>query len=475
MTPKTRALHRIAVLALALVSGCAHFVPRPLSPAKSIATFNSRSLTNRGLRAFLADNRLAAPVTRWDLKALTLAALYYQPALAEARDRLLEAEAARVTAGERPNPSVSMALGYDTPVAGAPSPWIVPINVSWPIETAGKRAARLAQARHLAAAARWRLIGTVWQVRSRVRSALLDLYAARRSESLLTHAQAAEAKVVRLLQGQLEAGMVSSYLVAQAQSALDSTILARQAAAGAIRQARIRLAGALGVAPHALTRVRLSFGELHKFPRALSRHRIIRRALLQRADVRAALEQYAASQSALQFQIARQWPGLQLGPGFAWNSQMSEDSEWQLGVSLPLPLLNHNQGPIAEARAERGLAAAHFLSIQADALEQIDAAVAGYRSALGRLATAISMRRNLRRQLEAVRAQVHVGERQPLDLADAEIAFDRGAENLLAARIDAQRALGTLEDAVQSPLTVAPSVVRAAQNVAPAGAAHRRR
>ena len=471
MTPSARTLRWVSALVLALVSGCAHFVPRPLSPAKSIATFNLRSLSKPGLRTFLADNRMPGPVVRWGLKALTLAALYYQPSLAEARDRLLAAEAARVTAGERPNPSVAMALGYDTRIPGAPSPWIVPINVDWPIETAGRRGARRAHARHLSAAARWELIGTVWRVRSRLRSALLDLYAARRTESLLARQQAAELTVLTLLQGQLEAGAVSRYLLAHARIALDATTLAREAARGAIRQAQIRLAGALGVAPHALIGVQLSFAELRKFPRDLTRPQIRRRALMNRADVRAALEQYAASQSALQLEIDRQWPDVQLGPGFAWNSQLREDSEWQLRLSLPLPILNHNQGPIAAARAERRLAAAHFLAVQTDALEQIDSALAGYRSALARMTTATSLLADLRRQIDSVRARVQAGELQPLDLADAEIAFYKGAQSLLAARIEAQRSLGTLEDAVQSPLTLAPSVLRAAQEAAP-GSAH---
>ena len=463
MTPKRRSLRWLSVLGLALVSGCAHFVSRPLSPAVSIAAFKARSLTNAGLRAFLADNRVREPVAGWDLKALTLAALYYQPSLAEARERLLEAEAARVTAGERPNPSVGMALGYDSHVPGAPSPWIVPINVDWPIETAGKRAARLTQARHLAAVTRWRLIGTVWQVRNRLRSALLDLYAARRKEILLAREQAAQGKVVMLLQGQFEAGAVPSYLLARARIALDDTTLARQAAAGAIRQAQIRLAAALGVAPHALRGVRLSYAPLRKFPRDLIRPQVRRQALLNRADVRAALEQYAASQSALQLEIARQWPDLQLGPGFAWNPQLREDREWQLRLSLPLPILNHNQGPIAEARAARRLAAAHFLTVQAGALDQIDSALAGYRSALARMTTATSLLADLKQQIDSVRARVQAGELQPLDLADAEITFDKGAQNLLAAHIEAQRALGTLENAVQSPLTLAPATLQAAQ------------
>ena len=463
MTPKRRTLRRLSMLGLALVSGCAHFVPRPLSPANELADFKARSLTNPGLRAFFTDNRVRAPVAGWGLKALTLAALYYQPSLAEARARLLEAEAARVTAGERPNPSLGMALGYDTRIPGAPSPWIVPLNVDWPIETAGKRAARLAQARHLAAATRWELIGTVWQVRNRVRRALLDLYAAHRMELLLAREQAAEANVVRLLQGQFEAGAVSSDLLDRARAALDDITLAREAAAGTIRQAQIRLAAALGVAPHALSAVRLSYAPLRKFPRDLIRPQVRRRALLNRADVRAALERYAASQSALQLEIDRQWPDLQLGPGFAWNSQLREDSEWQLRLSLPLPIMNHNRGPIAEARAERRLAGAQFLAVQAGALDQIDSALAGYRSALARMRTATSLLAQLRQQIDSVRARVRAGELQPLDLAEAEITFDKGAQHLLAAHIEAQQALGTLENAVQSPLTLARSTLQAAQ------------
>ena len=273
--------------------------------------------------------------------------------------------------------------------------------------------------------------------------------------------------VVALLESQLNAGVVSSYVVTQARVALDGTTLARQAAGGEVGQARIRLAGALGVPPRALRGVRLSFADLREFPRDLTRPQIRRQALLDRADVRQALEQYAASQSALKLEIARQWPDLHLGPGFAWNSQLAEDSEWQLGLSLPLPVLNRNQGPIAEARANRKLAARHFLTVQAGAIEDIDSALAGYRSALAQVATAEALLTGLKQQLGSVRAQVQAGERQPLELADAEVAFDSGAQNTLAARVAAQQALGRLEDAVESPLTLEPSSLRAAQTRTP--------
>jgi outer membrane protein, heavy metal efflux system len=466
-----RAEHAACGLLIVVCAGqltaCTHFQPKPLSPQASIAGFESRSLEAPGLAAFLKANHVAAPAagTGWNLEALTLTAVYYQPALAEARAQLLAAQAGRITADERPNPSLSITPGYDAGVPGAVHPWIVPLSLDWPIETAGKRGYRLAQAQHLAAAARWDLVGTVWSARSRVRSALLGLYAAKRAESLLRREESTRRDTVRLLKGQLEAGNVSSYEAAEARIALDRATLARQAAAGELRQARIALAGTLGVPLRALDGAKLSFDDLQNVPLDLARPQVRQQALLSRADVRAALESYAASQSALQLAIARQWPDLELGPGFEWNPQLAGDREWELGVSLPLPVRNRNQGPIAEAKAQRALAAAHFMTVQSAAVTQIDGALAAYDSARVQLETADSLLRGLKQQVSSVNAQVAAGELQALDAADAHLAYEAGAQDQLDALVRTQDALGRLEDAMQSPLTLRPATVRAAERL----------
>lgn len=446
--------------------GCARFHPRPLSAASSAAGFEERSLANPSLHAFLETNQVAGewPLPSWDLRALTLAAFYYQPDLAVARAQLLAAQAARITAGQRPNPSISVTPGFDSGIAGNPSPWLVPVTMDWPIETAGKRGKRIAEAEHLAEAARWGLVGTVWQVRSRVRAALLNLYAAQETESLLARQEAAESNVVRLLEGQFEAGSVSSFEVTQARVARDTTRLDWQAAMGQARQARALLASAVGVPLSALESVKLSFAGLDQFPRNLTKPEVRREALLNRSDVRAALAQYAASQSALQLEIANQYPDLHLGPGYAWNAGSSGDSEWDLGLSLTLPVLNQNQGPIAEARARRVQAAAQFLSVQASAIGQIDSALAAYDAALGEAATAKSLLQSLSQRLDSVQAQEQAGEAASLDVANAQVAFDIGVQNRLTALIRAQQALGFLEDAVQSPLTLPPNTIRGAES-----------
>jgi outer membrane protein TolC len=195
----------------------------------------------------------------------------------------------------------------------------------------------------------------------------------------------------------------------------------------------------------------------------LTRPEVRREALFNRADVRGALADYAASQAALQIEIANQYPDIHLGPGYAYNSGNAGDNEWQLGLTVTLPILNQNQGAIAEAEAKRTQAAAHFLSVQAGAISEIDSALAGYNSALKESVTAKSLRDDLRRQLDSVKAQAKLGEADALALADAESAYYTGEQDHLNALVKAQQALGTLEDAVQSPMTLSPQILDSVQ------------
>ena len=443
-----------------LLTGCTTFQPQPISPEKTAAAFDARSLADNGLRGFLETNHVTGnwPRESWDLNALTLAALYYQPALAEARAQWAAVGASKITAGQRPNPTVGFTPTYDTT---APPPWILGLTWDIPIETAGKRGKRIEQAEHLTEAAKWDFVNMAWKTRSNVRVALLALYAARETESHLDRQEAARSDVLRLLEGQMAAGAVSSYEVTQARVAMATALLARLDATGQSAQARVQLAGALGLPLRALDGVEFSFAGLDPFSQDLTAPEVRRDAILNRADVRGALADYIASQSALQLEIAKQYPDLHLGPGYELDQT---DNKWSLGVSLDLPILNHNQGPVAEAMADRATAAAHFLTVQTTAITEIDSALAGYDAALDKLSIVKTLLDDMQKQLDSVRAQVKAGAAEPLTLANAEVEFATGAQSRLDALVKAQQALGQLEDAVQSPLTLAPDTIRAVEN-----------
>ena len=128
---------------------------------------------------------------------------------------------------------------------------------------------------------------------------------------------------------------------------------------------------AVGVPVQALANIRLEF-DLQRGPESvkeLTSAEIRRTALTSRADVLGALAEYAASQAALQLEIAKQYPDIHLQPGYEFDQG---DNKWGIGVSLELPVLNQNQGPIAEAKAKREEAAAKFTELQAKVMGEID-------------------------------------------------------------------------------------------------------
>ncbi len=458
-----------AILAAALLAGCAHYHPKLISAEKTVERFNARSLTNAALQAFLATNHTAVPGPNdsWDLKQLTLVAFYYQPSLAEARAQLLAAQAAEITAGERPNPSVSVTPGYDNHLPTGVSPWVVPLTFDVPLETAGKRGKRIAQATNQMESARWNLVGTAWQVRSQIRTALLNLYSSRQTLALVSQQELAQSNVVHLQEGQRAAGAISEFEVTQARTALENTRLARQDAVGKSNQALVDMAHALGIPTSAMSDVNFSFAPFDNFPEDLTRAEVRRDALLNRADVRGALADYAASQSALQIEIANQYPDVHLGPGYTWNGNQTGDSQWSLGLTVTLPILNHNEGPVAEAEAKRTQVAAHFMTVQANAVAEIDGALAGYHAALEQVATANSLLEDSQKRLDSFRAQQKAGAAEPADVATAEVEFATSAQNRLNALVQAQQALGRLEDAVQNPLTLPAEVLAGAVSQKP--------
>ncbi len=448
-------MNRCLVIVLLALVGCARFHPQPISAEKTANDFDARSLANENLVAFLQTNHFDG---KWNLNSLTLVAFYYSPALAEARTQWAATAAGKITAAERPNPTVGFTPTRDTTTA---PPWIWDVNWDIPIETMGKRGKRIAQATNLTEAAKWDFISVAWQTRSHVRAALLTRYSAQQNESLLAQQENAQSNVVRLLEGQSAVGSVSSFEVTQARVALESTQLARQDAIGQLNQARVQLANALGLPLRALDGVEISFDDFKNFPSDLTAPEIRRDAILNRADIRGALANYAASQNALQLEIAKQYPDIHLGPGYELDQT---DNKWSLGVSLDLPILNHNQGSVAEAKANRAVAAAHFLTVQANAISEIDSALAGYDAAVKKSATAKNLLDDLQKQLDSVRAQNQLGEADALTLANAEAEFTTGAQNQLDAMVKAQQALGDLEDAVENPLTLSPENLKAAEN-----------
>jgi len=442
----------LALGAFLLLGGCVHYQARPIDAGHGAEALTARRLDDDGLRQFaLASARdppAVWPPPAWDLTSLTLAAFYFQPRLAVARAQWTAAQAAGRTAGERPNPSLAVAPGYDT-TTRVPSPWTPLVGLDIPIETAGKRGHRLAQAAHLSEAARLALASEAWAVRSDVRSGLIAVQSAAEAESLLADQQALHEDYVRLLDLQRQAGAISGFELTRARVAADASRLALRDAERRRAEARVSLAESVGLPREALDAVELSFDGLDDpLPEdALRGART--QALVSRTDILASLSRYEASQAALQLEIARQYPDIHLGPAYQYDQG---DDKWTLGIGLSLPIFSRNRGPIAEAESRRSEAAAAFDALQARVLAEVDRALAAYQAALLQRTDAESLLARLRHQEATARAVFGLGEISRSDLLRLQLELGTSALARLDAVSGARQARGDLEDALERPL-----------------------
>lgn len=441
-----------ACVLLLTLCGCAPYKyhPLPVSPPTLANTLEVRSLDDAGLRAWMkeaAGYDPSWPLAAWDLKSLTLAAYYFNPQMDVARAQALAADAAVTTAAMKPNPRVSADAGYET---SPESPYMLGFNFSWPVETAGKRGYRIAAAQHLSKASRIAVGEAAWAVRSKVRIALLDMIFAEQTAAEL-HAQVAlQTKYADLLEARLRAGEIPLPVVTTARIDLTNLRQALRTAEGQVETARAALAAAIGIPLSGMNGKTVTWAGADEppAPDALPARTVRVAAVANRLDVQQALAMYEAAQAKLQLEVARQYPDIDLGPGYAFEEGVHLIS-LQLGTVLPLR--NHNEGPIAEAAAQRRAAGAQLLATQSTVIAQTDQALAQYGAAYAVLKEAQRSVAEVQAQLRTTEQWLKAGEGDRLAAVAAEIQVAVAERARLDALRQTQLALGALEDALQRP------------------------
>ncbi len=444
----------ICVIIVLFLTGCATYHAKDLSPFQKASSFEARTLDSSDLKTFLQANlhpELSTwPPGSWNFPTLTLVAFYYHPDLDVARAKWGVAQAAIITAGQLPNPTVGLTPQYDVnPAQGTLSPWLLDFKLDIPIETAGKRGYRIAQAKHVSDSARFNIAATAWQVRSRLRRSLLSLFSAERSIITLERQLAIQKDLVELMQKRLAVGEVSRPDVTQARLSLDQAGLSLNDANKKRAEARAQTAEALGLTVSAINGIEISFALFEDLPVELPSADLRRQGFVSRPDILAALLDYRASESALRLEIAKQYPDVSIGPAYTFDQGENKIGG---GLSLVLPVFNQNKGPIAEAEARRRQAEVTLVSLQAKVIGEVDLTLAGYRAARQKLEVADTIVSDKKRQLESTRAMFNRGEVDRLALLSAEFELLSSRVSWLDTLVQAQQSLGLLEDALQSPL-----------------------
>jgi outer membrane protein TolC len=384
-----------AALAFCAAS-CASYEESPLDPEAEIAALWSRTVPAGAVER--AEPRWdGAPPAAFDPSdglddaELVAVALTLNPDLQAKRLERGEAEALLISTGLWPNPVI--AAGF-RPGVGAPSYSLdaeLLFALLRPWERAARKAAAAARADEAVAAA----AAEEWNVASRVRRAHLAVLVAEQSLRLHEEEAVLHGQALDLARRGRAAGDRTELDVAAAELDLAGIERATRLAAAALDDARRELNRLLGLPPDHALRLSASGSPLEvTIYEEIADEDLKRRVLEGRLELRAGEAAYRRAEEELRLAVQRQYPRVSLGPSY--SREPGEGNYLGVGASLEIPLLDRNQGEIAEKERTRERLKAEYSAL----LHRL-------------LGAAFDARARVRR----ARAEVEAQERQMLPLA----------------------------------------------------------
>jgi outer membrane protein TolC len=436
----------------AMLAACAHYHAAPLDPAHGTDRFAARRLGEVPLRDDLAQLLPQAvtqwPPREWDRAELLAVALTQNPRLAVARAEVSAAQSREITAAESPNPDLTLQSEY---ARHDQHPWLYGVSLNWLLRSPERRRLETQIAGLDTGGARLQLMDQAWAVRRALAAALSDWEGGRRRLTLLARLAAAQERLLALEKQRVEAGEdAPSELLVSEQARIQieqQQAQLRQAVDGAEAAA----AKALGLPPQALDDVAVAWPDWGEPPPLSDDARRDNReqALLSRADLSQAMNEYSATEAKLQLSIARQYPQFVLSPGYYWDHGIAK-FPFDVGFTLPF---NGNRGEIAEARAGRELAGQRMLALQEDIYGEIVAAERAESIARQSAAAAERQLQAAQRQRRASDLGFKLGATDLQDQLSAEIVTVRAELEVVEMRAELQNSRNSLEDALRAPLS----------------------
>jgi len=443
-----------ALAAALLLSGCIDYHARPLDAARVATVRQALRLDPERVQVRLAT--LVPGVTwnrhDWDRLTLFAAALDANPTIAASRAALETAAAAARAARARPGPTLALTSEY-AGKAPEKSPWLFGAAIDVPLDTGGRRGARLTTADLAVTAARQDYAETVWDVRMALCRAIADRLLADRQMALFDTVIALRQRQFDAMQRRVAAGAASRADLERVRADSADALRRRADAQILASSADAALAAALGVPAAAVAGLALRWDDFDAPPPEFVADDAERRvaAIAARADVLKSVIAYDQSESDLRAEIARQYPAISIGPGYTWERGLVK---LPVNIALVLPPLDANRGAITAAEARRVEAGARLEANVATAQSEIDHALVDVR------------------QSRALLAQVRGGERPAAERlaqqADREIAagvIDRtewaaalaGARLAQASELDALGRVHAADAALETALRQAVS------------------
>ena len=440
------------------LSACSfvEYFAKPIDQEALIQKIESKHPDDVQFKQFLANNNYAPsnfPITQWNLDELIYCSLFFHPNLDLARAQWRAAEAAQVTAGARPLPTLGGNYGKSNNANDDISPYTYGLSIDIPVLTANKLDIRIKNAQHLSEAAKLDVAQTAWNIRAQVATTYYELQFNQALLRALSRELAYRQDIVAMYQKRQDLGLASKIELSHAKLLLQTTNTDLNTQQQNKLVLTTKLASNLGLP--------LSLVQQMKFADAPDAESIIANAapdllanpqptaILNRLDLRIALQRYALAEGKLKLEIAKQYPDLTLSPSYTYEfgSQV-----WSLGLSGLLTILNKNKYAIAEATQLREVEAAQFESLQNRVISETHAAQAKLTQSQQALA---DYKKLYVLQQDNTNRMQHLfagGEIDRLELTMAKLEELMSEKSVTLANYQLYNSINNLENTLQHPL-----------------------
>ncbi len=450
------ASHKVALLSLLCLSitacGFQEYIAKPIDTAALTQKIASRRADNDQFHQYLLNNGYTAeqlPIQQWKLDDLVYCALFFNPSLDIARAQWRSAEAAKLTAAEMRLPNIGGQYSKSNNASEEISPHAYGLSIEIPIETANKRNIRIESAQHLAEAAKLRIAQAAWQLRNEVTRTFTEYQANRQQISLMSKEQAYRQDIVAIYQKRIDLGESSNIELSRAKLQLQTLNTELESKQRNHLVLLARLANNLGLSLSQVEQMQLTDTANTKALVSPSAADLQTRALLNRLDIRIALERYAVAEAKLKLEIAKQYPDIVISPGYAYEFG---DKIWSLGLSSLMTILTKNRLAIAEATQLREVEAKQFEALQANVISEVNVA----NSRLAQSAQLLDNKKNLYQQQQAntkrMDNRLRAGESDRLELTYAKLEEVIAEQQIALASFQLAASTNDLENAIQAPL-----------------------
>ena len=450
----------IATLSLCLIAtGCAQlpYQAKPLNPAQTSAKLINKDASSDDFKAYLIKQGYAQknlPFAEWGLDELTLCALYFNPKLDVAKAQLALANLAVNTANQQQRPTLSGRTAHSDLANHDKNPWAFGLEVEIPIETANKRQIKVEEAQHLQEVSRIDVADVAWQLRSQIAKDLLSYYENSAQQKQLNNALTVQNSLVALLEKRLKLGAASSTELNAAKLLQQKAQFLSNMEQTKSAEIRAALAADLGLSNEKFALLHLKSLDIESaLSNAPSTGNYQEKALLNRLDIRRSLSKYAAAESKIKLEIAKQTPDISFSPGFAFEFG---DSIWSLGFSSLLNLLNKNnalnQSLVAEATQLREIEGAQFEALQANVIAEVSQANTAYMASQQNINQVKQQLLAQQQYTQKLQRQLDAGLIDRLDLTQNKLNTNLLEQQLINAQFQQLNALLALENSVQLPL-----------------------